>query len=205
MKIMSCRFSCSGPDFVYHQYGICRMYSEKNPQYFRFHVPCLYPWKWIMLLLSSEASFKSGGSLPWQLTSENLSHVFILCSPSFAYEGSWYTIFSTIFSVGIIGIYGVASRTCYSHFHELLLHTDTVLQAYTLIESLERDVFNERYAVYLYIIDLRTEFDGFRFFTSYDGTHIMTVNADDTVTDLRPSNISFSCTRTFLMMERRFW
>ena len=64
--------------------------------------------------------------------------------------------------MGIIGIYGVASRTCYSHFHELLLHTDTVLQAYTLIESLERDVFNERYAVYLYIIDLRTEFDGFR-------------------------------------------
>ena len=121
MKIISCRFSCSGPDFVYHQYGICRMYSEKNPQYFRFHVPCLYPWKWIMLLLSSEASFKPGGSLPWQLTSENLSQVFILCSPSFAYEGSLYTIFSTIFSVGIIGIYGVASRTCYPHFHELLL------------------------------------------------------------------------------------
>ena len=32
----------------------------------------------------------------------------------------------------------------YSYFHELLLHTDTVLQAYTLIESLERDVFDER-------------------------------------------------------------
>ncbi|RGR99990.1 hypothetical protein DWY20_01425 [Phocaeicola coprocola] len=65
-----------------------------------------------------------------------------------------------------------------------MLHTNTALQAYTLIESLERDVFDERYAVYLYIIDLRTEFDGFRFLTSYDGTHIMTVNADDTVTDL---------------------
>ena len=38
-----------------------------------------------------------------------------------------------------------------------------------------------------------------------DGTYIMTVNADDAVTDFRPSNISFSCTSTFLMMERRFW
>ena len=37
---------------------------------------------------------------------------------------------------------------------------DTVLQAYTLIECLEREVFNERYAVYLYIIDLCTELDG---------------------------------------------
>ena len=23
------------PDFFYHQYGICRMYSKENPQYFR--------------------------------------------------------------------------------------------------------------------------------------------------------------------------
>ena len=42
-KIISCRFSRSVFDFVCHQYGICRMYSEENPQDFRLPVPCLYP------------------------------------------------------------------------------------------------------------------------------------------------------------------
>ena len=63
---------------------------------------------------------------------------------------------------------------------------DTVLQAYTLIECLEREVFNERYAVYLYIIDLCTELDGLGFLASDDGTYIITVNADDAVTDFPP-------------------
>ena len=51
------------------------------------------------------------------------------------------------------------------------------------MEGLERDMFDKRYAVYLYVVDLRTELDGFGFLISYDGTYIMTVNADDTVTD----------------------
>ena len=75
-------------------------------------------------------------------------------------------------------------RTSHFHIHELLLHTDTVLQTYTFIESLERDVFDERYAVYLYVVNLCTKLDGFGFLASYDGTYIMTVNADNTVTDL---------------------
>ena len=60
------------------------------------------------------------------------------------------------------------------------------LQAYTLIECLEREMFDERYAVYLYIIDLRTELDRLGFLASDDGTYIMTVNADDAVTDFPP-------------------
>ena len=43
-----------------------------------------------------------------------------------------------------------------------------------LIECLEREVFDERYAVYLYIIDLCTELDGLGFLASDDGTYIMT-------------------------------
>ena len=54
----------------------------------------------------------------------------------------------------------------------------------TLIECLERDVLDERYAVYLYIIDLCTELDGLCLLPPYDGTYIMTVNTDDTVTNL---------------------
>ena len=42
-KIISYRFNRPVPDLVNHQYGICRMYSEKDPQDFRLPVPCLYP------------------------------------------------------------------------------------------------------------------------------------------------------------------
>jgi hypothetical protein len=59
-KFMSCRFSCSARDLVYHQYGICRMYSEENPQDFRLPVPCLYSGERVMLLLSAEAFLQAG-------------------------------------------------------------------------------------------------------------------------------------------------
>ena len=87
------------------------------------------------------------------------------------------------------------SAATHLDIHKLLLHTDTVLQAYTLIECLEREVFYERYAVYLYIIDLCTKLDGLGFLASDDGTYIMTVNADDAVTDFPPFKVK--------MMERR--
>ena len=54
------------------------------------------------------------------------------------------------------------------YIHKLLLHADTVLQAYTFVESLERKMFDERYAVYLYVVDLRTELDGLCFLASYN-------------------------------------
>ena len=159
-KIMSCCFIQSVFDLVYHLYGICRMYSEENPQDFRLPVPCLYSWEWVMLFLSAEAAFKPGGSLPWELTSENLSQPLVLCRPSLAYEGSGYPIFRAEPSVGIISIYGVGSHASYPNAHKLLLHTETVLKAYTLIERLERDVLNEGYSVYLYIVDFCTELNG---------------------------------------------
>ena len=65
---------------------------------------------------------------------------------------------------------------------------DTVLQAYTLIECLEREVLDERYAVYLYIIDLCTELDGLGFLAYDDGTYIMKVNDDAAVTAFPPFN-----------------
>ncbi len=52
-----------------------------------------------------------------------------------------------------------------------MLHTDTFLQTYTPIECLERDVFDERYAVYLYVVSLCTELDGFGFLASDDETY----------------------------------
>ena len=103
-KFVSCRFIRSFPDLVYHEYGICRMYSKENPKDFGFPVPCLYPCEWVMLLLSTEASFKPGGPFFWEFTSEHLSQGLILCCPSLAYERSGYPIFCTELSVGIIGV-----------------------------------------------------------------------------------------------------
>ena len=146
----------------------------------------LYPCERVMLLLSAEASFKPGGPSFWEFASKHLPQRLIFGRPSLAHKGCGYPIFCTELSVGIIGIYGIGSHTSYPYIHQLLLHMDTVLQAYTLIECLEREVFNERYAVYLYIIDLCTELDGLGFLASDDGTYIMTVNADDAVTDFPP-------------------
>ena len=183
-KIISCRFNRPVSDLVNHQYSICRMYSEENPQDFRPPVPCLYPGERVMLLLCAEASFKPGGPFFREFTSENLPQGFIPGCPSLAYEGSGYSIFRAELPVGVIGIYGIGCHAFYPYVHELLLHADAVLQAYPLVESIEREVFDERYAVYLYVVYLRTELDGFRFLSSDDGTYIMTVDTDDAVTDL---------------------
>ena len=203
-KFMSCRFSCSARDLVYHQYGICRMYSEENPQDFRLPVPCLYSGERVMLLLSAEASFKPGGPFFGEFTSEHFSQGFIFGCPSLAYEGSGYPIFRAELSVGIISIYGVGSHASYPNAHKLLLHTDTVLKAYTLIERLERDVLDERYSVYLYVVDFCTELNGLCFLTSYDGTYIMTVNAHNTVIDLPAFKHFLFLYKTFPTMESRF-
>ena len=108
----------------------------------------------------------------------------ILCRSSLAHEGSGYSIFRAELPVGIVGVYGIGGHASYPHVHESLLHTDAVLQTYTLVESPEREVFDERYAVYLYIVHFCAELDGFGFLAPYDGTYIMTVNAYNTVTDL---------------------
>lgn len=106
--------------------------------------------------------------------------------PSLAHKGCGYSILRTEPPVGIIGINGIGGHTSYPYIHELLLHADAVPQPYALIERLEREMFDERYAVYLYVVDLRTELYGFGLLASYDGTYIMAVDADDAVTDFPP-------------------
>ncbi len=125
-----------------------------------------------MLLLSTEASFKPMAFF-WEFTSRHLPQRLIFCRSSLAHKGCGYSISCTELSVGIIGIYGIGSQTSY-------------LKPYTLIERIEREMLDERYIVYLYIIDLCTELDGLDSLASDDGTYIMTVNIDDTVTDFSP-------------------
>ena len=58
-----------------------------------------------------------------------------------------------------------------------------ILQAYALIECLERDVLDERDPVYLYVINLCAELYRFYLLAPYDRAYVMTVNTDNTVTD----------------------
>ena len=114
-KIISCCFSCFVSDFFYYQYGICRMYSKENPQYFRLPVSGLYPWERVMLLLSAEASFKPCCPFFWEFASKHLPQRLIFGRPSLAHKGCGYPIFCTELSVGIIGIYGIGSHTSYPY------------------------------------------------------------------------------------------
>ena len=125
-KIISYRFNRPVPDLVNHQYGICRMYSEKDPQDFRLPVPCLYPCERVMLLLSTEAPFKPGGPFFWEFTSKHLPQRLIFCRSSLAHKGCGYSIFCTELPVGIIGVYGISSHTPYPYIHQLLMYTDTI-------------------------------------------------------------------------------
>lgn len=105
--------------------------------------------------------------------------MLVLCRPSLVYKGRGYSIFRAELPIGIVGVYGIGNHAFYSHLHKLLLHTDTVLQAYSLIGCLERDRLNEQYAVYLFAVDLRTELNGLCSLTSHDKTDI-----DNTITYL---------------------
>ena len=89
-KLISCSFPRSVPDLVNHQYGICRMYSEENPQDFRLLIPGLYSCERVMLLLSAEASFKPGGPFFWKFASKHLPQRLILGRPSLAHKGCGY-------------------------------------------------------------------------------------------------------------------
>ena len=57
----------------------------------------------------------------WELFSED--HPW---PPFPAYEGSGDPIYRTELSVSVIGIYGIGSHASYPHVHELLLHANTV-------------------------------------------------------------------------------
>ncbi len=103
---------------------------------------------------------------------------------SFTHKGSGYSILRTKLSVGIIGIYEIDFNTPYHYIHKFQLHTNAVLKPCSLIECLEREWFDEWYTVYLYVVNLCTEFDRLCFFTSYYGTYIMMVNAENAITDL---------------------
>ena len=109
VKIISCCFQRSVPDLIYHQYGICRMYSKENPKDFRLPVPCLYPWEWVMLLLSTEAPFKPGGPFFWEFTSKHLPQRLIFCRSSLAHKGCGYPIYANNANRKFCTKYGIST------------------------------------------------------------------------------------------------
>lgn len=58
----------------------------------------------------------------------------------------------------------------------LILSIINIAFAVCIPKCLERDVFDERDPVYLYVVDLYTELDRFCLLTPYDRAYIMTVD-----------------------------
>ena len=88
-----------------------------------------------MLHLYTEATFKPGGPLPCEFTSENLPQGFIPECPylDIMYKESGDSVFSVELSIGIIGISEIVSHASYPHVHELLQHAE---QSFRRIPSL---------------------------------------------------------------------
>jgi hypothetical protein len=60
-KIILCSFSQSVLDLVYHQYGICRMYSKEKLQDFRLFISGFYAinaYTFIKLKINNQCSVK---------------------------------------------------------------------------------------------------------------------------------------------------
>ena len=60
-KIILCSFSQSVLDLVYHQYGICRMYSKEKLQDFRLFISGFYAinaYTFIEIMINNQCSVK---------------------------------------------------------------------------------------------------------------------------------------------------
>ncbi|RGZ22028.1 hypothetical protein DXA01_19250 [Bacteroides caccae] len=58
---------------------------------------------------------------------------------------------------------------------------NTAFQTYFFVKSLKRDMFYERDSIYLYIVDLDSEFNGFGFLTPDNGAKVMSIETHNTV------------------------
>ena len=90
-------------------------------------------------------------------------------------------IFSTKFPVGIISIDLILFKRLNPDLGQLLFQMNTVFQTYSFVKSLKGDMFYEGDSIYLYIVDLGSELNGFDFLASDNGAKVMPVDTHDTV------------------------
>lgn len=96
-----------------------------------------------MLFLRTEAAFKLVAlSLESSLLSTFLKRSSFAALP-FRTKEVDIPYFVQNFLLALLAYMGVGSHASHPHIHKFLPHADAVLQPYTLIEGIEREMFNE--------------------------------------------------------------
>ncbi len=139
-----------------------------------------------MLLLSAEAAFKTGGPFFGEFTSENLSQGFILGRPSLRTKDVDIPYFVQNFLLALLAYMESAATHLTLTFMSFCCMR---IQSFRRIPSLkalnERCSMNDMPSICMLLTFAPNSTD-FVFLASYNGTYIMTVNADDAVPDLLP-------------------
>ena len=107
------------------------MDPKKDPEYFRFPVPCLDLCQGVILLVYNEASFLTCGT-PRLSSLRSILRSFSSFAAPLANEEGSYPTFRTVFTIGIVGIEGISGKRRYSLPTQPLLGTDTLLKTGTV-------------------------------------------------------------------------
>ena len=146
-----------------------------------------------MLFPSAEATLQASGPFPGEGGTKLFSLILVSGHPSLSNEGGVNPTSRTVFTVGVGGVNGIGR-----HGFKALLQLDTLLQAGTLVESVKREVLDERDPVHLDVVDLGPELHASRLFPPDDGTDVVLVHAHDPIAYLLPVKQSCLLVENFL-------
>lgn len=106
---------------------------------------------------------------------------FIFGSWSLSDEVGRDAFFGAVFSVIVVGIYGVHPDAFHYNACQLFLIFNALLKSRAFVESLEGMMLDERYAVNLDVVDLGSELDALVLLSPHYQMDIWSVDADDAV------------------------
>ena len=82
-----------------------------------------------------------------------------------------------VFTVGVGDVNGIGRHGFNARLEQALLQLDTLLQPGTLVESVKREVLDERDPVHLDVVDLSSELHVSRLFSPDNGTDVVLIHA----------------------------
>lgn len=151
-----------------------------------------------MLFPGAEATLQASGPFPGEGGTKLFSLILVSGYPSLSNEGGVNPTSRTVFTVGVGGVNGIGRHGFNARLEQALLQLDTLLQAGTLVESVKREVLDERDPVHLDVVDLGPELHASRLFPPDDGTDVVLVHAHDPIAYLLPVKQSCLLVENFL-------
>ena len=151
-----------------------------------------------MLFPGAEATLQASGPFPGEGGTKLLSLVLVSGRPSLSNEGGVNPASRAVFTVGVGGVNGIGRHGFNARLEQALLQLDTLLQPGPLVESVKREVLDERDPVHLDVVDLGPELHASRLFPPDDGTGVVLVHAHDPAAYLLPVKQSCLLVENFL-------